>query len=330
MKITEFSPQEFEKLEEQWKILEKGIEMTWFQTYEWYKIVNSHFIAEKKKAPFRFGTYVLLSDDNEKPLMIAPIQIVKKGFYVKGIGLMKGFYFIGRQGYSDYLNFIYDEFKNEYLQEIFTFLVSKYGFNYFRLENISSKCSSYMALNDKSYGADRTDSLCMELPLENTFEDYKSTLSKSMRQNIRTANNRSERDSLTFSYKIYDKIDMETAKKLDSIRNQRLEQKESNRRSSMSLKAKLYTSGRDIVANSTSSIIDVMKENENCWCLTASAETTLPHSFIRSINPKTKRFIFFLQALTKNMSGISPESHSLSALSKTKYLTESPMSKQLT
>lgn len=305
MKISEFSPQEFEKLEAAWKTLEKGLEMTWFQTYDWYKVINRHFIAEKKKAPFRSGTYVLLSDDNDTPLMIAPVQIVNKGFYFKGIGMMKGFYFIGRQGFSDYLNFIYDEFKDEYLREILEYLSKKYGMTYCRFENISEKTSSYKSLND-NYGADRIDSLCLHLPLEDTFEDYKKILSKSMRQNIRTANNRSERDGLSFSFKILDHVDADMANKLNEVRNQRLGKKQSDTNSTLSTKAKVYNKCREALVNSTSEPIDVMNEIDKCWCLVAECNNEIAAFFYSVYKPENKTVYLLLAGVNTKYEWYSP------------------------
>ncbi len=306
MKISEFSPLDFEKLESSWKELEKGVEMTWFQTYNWYKIINRHFIAEKKKAPFRTGTYVLLSDDNGNPLMIAPIQIVKKGFCFKGIGLMKGFYFIGRQGFSDYLNFIYDKFDNEYLKTVFKYLSEKYGMNYFRFENISSNTSSYKALCDESYGADKVDSLCMTLPLKDSYEEYKKTLSKSMRQNIRTAYNRSARDGYSFSYRIENSITPEMADRLMSIRAQRLGKKQDDIRNSSSLQAKIYTKGRDAVVSFTADPIDVMKEIENCWCFLAECNGETAAFFYSVYKPENKTVYLLLAGVDKKYEWYSP------------------------
>lgn len=305
MKIKEFSPAEFESLEAAWKVLEKGLDMTWFQTYGWYKIINRHFMAEKKKAPFRKGTYILLTDDNDNPLMIAPVQIVKTGFFFKGIGLRKGFYFIGRQGFSDYLNFIYNNFKEEYLTEIFSYLKETYSLNYFCFENVSSKCESYRFL-EKTENAEKVDSLCMSLKLEDDFDAYWKKLSKSMRQNIRTANNRSQKDGYEFSYRILDKITAEKASELMSIRAQRLTQKQDAVWDSSSLQAKLYTKGRNALVNFTSKPIDVMNEIENCWCFLAECNNETAAFFYSVYKPENKTVYLLLAGVDKKYEWYSP------------------------
>ncbi len=305
MKIREYSPAEFNRLEISWKELQKGLDMTWFQTYEWYKIVNKHFIAEKKKAPFRKGTYILLTSDNGTPLMIAPIQIVKTGFYFKGIGLRKGFYFIGRQGFSDYLNFIYNDYKEEYLTEIFEYLKKTYSLNYFCLENVSSRCASYKYL-EKAENIEKIDSLCMTLKLEDDFDVYLKTLSKSMIQNIRTANNRSERDGYKFSYRILDKTDTEKASQLMAIRAQRLTQKQDAIWNSSSIQAKLYAKIRDILIKFTSKPIDVMNEIENCWCFLAECNNETAAFFYSVYKPENKTVYLLLAGVDKKYEWYSP------------------------
>lgn len=288
MKITEFSPQEFDKLEASWKLLEKGTDMTWFQTYDWYKIVNKHFIAEKKKAPFRFGTYVLLSDDNDKPLLIAPIQVIKTGFYFKGIGLRKGFYFIGRQGFSDYLNFVYNEFEDSYLDEIFKFLKNKYNSNFFCFENISYKCKSYTCLNKYQNIGQRLDSLCMCIELPDTFEEYHAKWTANMRHGINQAHHRMERDNMNFTYEIRHYIDDDFSKDLNKIRLERLKKKQDETYAALSSKAKVYTKVRDFIVDKTSVPIDIIEETDDCWCIVSKCDGDLAAFFYFQYKPENR------------------------------------------
>lgn len=287
MIITEYTPQDFGKLEEQWKILEKGVEMTWFQTYEWYKIVNSHFIAEKKKAPFRFGTYVLLSDDNGSPLMIAPIQVNKYGVFFKGIGIRKGFYFIGRQGYSDYLNFIYDEFKTEYVDEILEYLKQKYGSNPFCFENVSSKNSVYPYLASKS-GVEQVDSLCMRIVFPDDFEEYRMSLAKSVRRNMTTAFNRAAKNNLEFTYEIVRSLDEKTIEELREVYMPRYSKKNDRTFEGMSTQAKLYMKAREAIVNYSCVPVDVLTEIKDCWCLIIRCNGEIASFFYDVYRPENK------------------------------------------
>lgn len=287
MKISEFSPKEFDKIESAWKALEKGVEMTWFQTYEWYKIVNKHFIMEKKKAPFRFGTYVLLSDDDGKPLMIAPIQVVHIGFYVKRVGLRKGFYFIGRQGFSDYLDFVYDEFKDEYLGEILTFLKNKYKMDFFCFENISSKVSSYKYLKNIK-DVEQTDSLCMSLDVPDDYDTYHAKWTQNMRHGINQAYHRMEKDNIEITYEIVHSVDEKLAADLNLLRSQRLKKKQDEAFNALPTTGKIYTVFYDFLIKHITKPVDIMNETENCWCLISRCNGELGAFYYFEYKPENK------------------------------------------
>lgn len=266
MKIKEFAPNEFEELEKPWKALETGSEMTWFQTYEWYKILNKHFIDEKRKSPFRFGTYILILDDNDNPIFIAPIQVVKYGIFFKGIGIKKGFYFIGRQGYSDYLNFVYQDFNKDCIDLLFKYLKDKYKMNYFCFENVLSGTEIYNYL-DTFENKNRIDSLCMRLELMDDFEAYRSTLAKSVKRNLTTAFNRAKKNDLEFSYEIVESLDDAMVEELRNIYLPRYNKKNNRTFSDMSIQARVYTKCRDAIVNYANVPIDVLTEIPKCWCL---------------------------------------------------------------
>lgn len=266
MKIKEYTPQEFNSLEKYWKALETGSEMTWFQTFEWYKVLNDHFMAEKKKAPFRFGTYILFLDDDDAPLFIAPIQIVKYGVFFKGIGIKKGFYFIGRQGYSDYLNFIYQKFDKKYIDSLFKYLNEKYKMNYFCFENVLSGTEVYEYL-DSFENKNRIDSLCMKLDLMDDFEEYRATLAKSVKRNLTTAFNRAKKNDLEFTYEVATTLDDATIEELKNIYLPRYNKKNNRTYDDMSMQAKLYTKARDAIVRYSNIPVDVLTEIKDCWCL---------------------------------------------------------------
>lgn len=126
MNIRVYTPKQFAELEQPWKQLEYGKDMTVFQLYDWYKQLNKLYFREHTKNIFRTWIYVL-AEDEEKPIMIAPIQVIRLGAEFMGIGLERAFYFIGRQGYSDYLNFIYKDFSEKAVLCIFSYLQKTYG-----------------------------------------------------------------------------------------------------------------------------------------------------------------------------------------------------------
>lgn len=287
MKITEYLPEEFDKLESAWKKLEKGVEMTWFQTFDWYKIVNRHFMAEKKKAPFRSGTYILVSDDNGAPLMIAPIQIVKIGFYVKRVGVRKGFYFLGRQGFSDYLNFIYTDYSDEIVKEILKYLKNKYKINTFYFENVSSETGIYQTFQNIP-NVERTDSVCMRIVLPDNFEDYRMSLAKSVRRNMTTAFNRAKKNDLEFTYEIARNLDQKTIDELQEVYSPRYEKKQTRTFKGLSKQAQMYNYCREKIIKYTEIPVDVLTEIKDCWCLIAKCNGEIAAFFFSVYRPENK------------------------------------------
>ena len=73
--ISQFGPEHFNLLQDKWKYLESGCDMTIFQTFDWFKNINALYFKEPTKNLFRKWEYILIENDN-KPIMIAPIQII--------------------------------------------------------------------------------------------------------------------------------------------------------------------------------------------------------------------------------------------------------------
>lgn len=119
-----YSPNSFSELEHIWKRLEKGNDMTPFQSYDWYKGLNDLYKKERVKRIFRKWEYIVAFRFNE-PVLIAPIQIVNIGMQIKVIGLRRGFYLIGRSGYTDYANFIYKSFDKNAFEEVLEYLIQR-------------------------------------------------------------------------------------------------------------------------------------------------------------------------------------------------------------
>ena len=106
-KTEYYNIENFSKLESVWKELEKGEDMTSFQSYHWYQMLNECYVP--KDTPNYLSIYAVVKRDNEI-VLIAPLWIVKKTFKIVN---KKGIYFLGREGWSDYLNFIYKDFDDD-------------------------------------------------------------------------------------------------------------------------------------------------------------------------------------------------------------------------
>lgn len=118
--------------------------------------------------------------ENDAPKMIAPIMIVPVGGQYKSVGLSRGAYFIGRQGYSDYLNFIYKDFSEEACKEVFTYLRTQLKLKKCCFEQLFGTTKLYNFISSK-YNCSQSECYCAALILPETFDDYKKKLSKSTR-----------------------------------------------------------------------------------------------------------------------------------------------------
>ena len=207
----------FSNLESVWKDLEKGQDMTSFQTYRWYKMLNECYVP--KDTPNFLSIYAVVKRDNEV-ILIAPLWIVRKTF---GIVNKKGIYFLGREGWSDYLNFIYKDFDEDAMLFLLKDVTKKYKVTSYNFSELKENVQSYKFFNSNMKLKKNSMHTCVALKLPSTIDEYKKLLSKSSRQNIRTAHNRLKKDGLEVRFVFDDKdVDKE---KCRNIREQRFIEK---------------------------------------------------------------------------------------------------------
>lgn len=264
MKIVEFSPESFNELKLFWEQLEKGSDMTVFQSYAWYQWLNESLLKEKTKNKFRKCIYFLCLDEIGKPLIIAPVQIIKRSIYFKGIGLKRAVYFIGRKGYTDYLNFIYENFDEQVVKDLLRYIKNKYNIDKCVFENVLEETKFALLIQNEYEITTLTKGCCVALFLPETFDLYKSSLKKHAKQNIRTAINRQNRNELELNHTIVYEIDEALQDELLCIRAQRLKSK--NKRDIKKFSSKIYNCLRENVVckfNATQSIFNIYVPQ---WC----------------------------------------------------------------
>lgn len=277
MEIREFRPSEFSALEKHWRVLENGRDMTAFQQYGWYKIINGSYREEKAKRIFRKWLYLLVTD-NEKPLMIAPVQLVRAGIYFKGAGIRRGVYIIGRRTYSDYLNFIYKSFEPEAFNMITDYLKRRYHTSFYQLEQVLKATELYSHIHS-SYRAESHEIENVSVFLPESFEQYSKMLSKSSRQNIRTAINRAAKNGLNFKYEFTDNIDDGMIETFTEMRRERIRQKNEADLGGLPATHRIYLRLRELISSRFSVGHDVLKENYRPWCLLIKEKNTVAGFF---------------------------------------------------
>lgn len=184
------------QIEKEWKALQTGKEMTLFQTYEWFQMLQEHYIPEDTKL-FE-SIYAVVESDGE-PCMIAPLWIIKKTFRILN---QKGVYLLGRGSFSDYLNFVYQTFDAGAFDFLIKDLSKKYRVKYCTFEDFRESTSVYRHILDNYQITRNSEYSCVSLQLPSTSEEYHKMLSKNSRQNLRTANNRLKKDgkNLIFNF----------------------------------------------------------------------------------------------------------------------------------
>lgn len=185
---------DLERIQDEWKALETGEEMTLFQSYEWYQMLLEKYIPEDTK---NFESVYAVVKADEKACMIAPLWIIKRSFRILN---RKGGYIIGRFSFSDYLNFIYLTFDADAFDFLMKDLRRRYGIKKICFEDFRESTSIYQHVI-KSYSIIENKKFpCVTLQLPHTIEEYNKMLSKNSRQNLRTANNRLQKDGKTLIF----------------------------------------------------------------------------------------------------------------------------------
>lgn len=304
MDIKVFSPEEFDKIEYAWKKLENGPDMTAFQLYDWYKNINALYFKEKTKNLFRKWLYIL-AEENGEPLMIAPLQVIKFSIGYTQIGVPPAFYMIGRLGYTDYLNFIYKEFSEQTAEAILKFVSNKYKMKSFIFDQILESTSLYKFIEGK-YKTEKYVCPCASLTLPETFEEYKKILSKSTRQNIRTAINRQKRDGKNLTHELIYELDEETENTLMHIRAERLPLKKKHVYKNCSFAGKVYNHMRDVMVKLFAAEQNVIHENCNPWCFLVKEGERIAGFYWGITNDDKSEYYVILAGVEEDYAWYSP------------------------
>lgn len=198
--IELFDIDHFYLLEKEWKRLEIGAEMTVFQSFEWNRmLVNLCLLPDNKYYETRF--VVIKKDGNS--VLIAPFWVIKRNFRFVN---KRGIYFVGRQGWSDYLNCIYDDFDDEAFLFLLNEVSNIYNIFTFYFEELPESASVSGFIMNKFGGEIVKEDVCVSLELPLSVEEYLSILSKNAKQNLRTANNRIKKDNCDISFCFEDQL----------------------------------------------------------------------------------------------------------------------------
>lgn len=181
-------------LEFSWKKLIDSDNGPFYLSYEFHKLLYRNF-RWKKFLKWSFKGKKLMyvcSVKNNDIVAIAPLVLDHHN---------KTISFVGNLGEAGYNDFIYDEcISTEYLEDIIEYLkmqYTEYTFNLLDLRADSKLCQLY---NAKLYRD------CYKINVYKGYEEWLHSLSKNMRQTIRTAYNRLQNDNTDVSFIFTDKV----------------------------------------------------------------------------------------------------------------------------
>lgn len=179
------------------KIYLNNDEMTPYQSYEFLSISGK---GRADKEPLltlmlKDVNYVL-RDDKNRPVMIAPLLIGKD--HGKRVVQLRGQYTS-----AAYLNFLYNptECTYEMFDQLMSFICDDLAPCTFKLSKIPEK--SLMCSWIERKFADRyrqNTEECVTIRLPESYDEWFGSLSKSAKQNIRTAYNRMERENIEVNF----------------------------------------------------------------------------------------------------------------------------------
>ncbi|MBE6927928.1 MAG: GNAT family N-acetyltransferase [Ruminococcaceae bacterium] len=285
MIIKEFSPKDFDKLEPYWRELECGEEMTAFQTYDWYRMVNQNYLQSKMRYFFK-AFYILVLDQDGTPVMIAPLMLQKIKF---GNKFPKAIYFLGRETCTDYFSFIYKVCSIQAIDACFTYIKNTKKIRHFVLTRIREESTLYCALNS-SYKCVETSGECVALYPPATFEELTASWKKNFRNNYRNVVNRMHTDGVQFNTFVLSKVSQKQYQDIMTLHQERKKNKQKAAKEKMSFLGRLYNR----VIDFSSKPLPVLAEYPNLWIILTYHEERLIAFFYGPYekDKKTVRLLF--------------------------------------
>lgn len=190
--------------------------LTYSWILSWHKYTQGNIV---KKLGFGTAKYICTYDYNNDLVLIIPIIIRKNNAHILCLNSA-----------IDYYDFIYgDAINSEILKASFRYLKEKLNIKMINIPGLSCKSRTNELLAEIDDIIIDYQDIIPSLELRynyDSFEEYFDTLSKSMRQNIRTAYNRIRTDGLKYNMEyVKGKIDKPTATAVIQLHQLRVKSK---------------------------------------------------------------------------------------------------------
>lgn len=325
--IVDYPASALSELEHHWHKLEQGLDMTAFQTYDWHSTLFNLYKQEHVCKIFRSWRYILVLS-GEKPVLIAPLELRRFGIRYRYVGASRGVYFTGRMGHTDYLNFIYDSFNPQALQLLIDYVCKQYHMKRFCLERIPAWTQSFKWL-EETFKSEHQPVSCAALTLPNTFEEYRLSLSKSTRQNIRTAINRANRNGIILTHELVLNPDLELQNQLDVLNKQRLKKKSAASKRQMSIAGSIYCFCSMLLRKLFCAKPDVIHQSKNTFCFLVRDNQKIVSFFWGIYHLPTMEYYVILVGVDQDYEWYSPNISHLYTFIEEYYSTDKMMIKVL-
>lgn len=216
-------------LKEHWLSLQCGSDMTAFQTYDWYEMLEEEYQCNKLKKMASRICYMEVWQD-QMPVLIAPLHIQKHTMGIGDLGYKKSVYLLGMKGYTDYLNLIYDHISRETVEYLFYAIKNHTGQSTYRFVQIPENTEFAAILREyekKGMAAQFHFENCVKVCFPATPEEYAGKISKNLKSSLRRQTNKYEREGIDLVYDLIEGIcnDESVSKRIADIHNIRFKQK---------------------------------------------------------------------------------------------------------
>lgn len=191
---------DLDRLKDVWTPLEAGEEMTTFQTLEWHRLLIKEWEGWQLHALYS-EVYVYAAFEGRKPVMLFPAIVYTMTTKTKWFGSKKGVYLLGQGSYSDYMTPIYRSFSAEAFEAICSAIRREFPGYPICLNSVRADSQLAAYLSEKGVRRE-VFTVALAVKRKASVEEYKASLTKKTRANLRKAMNRIERDGLDFQLEI--------------------------------------------------------------------------------------------------------------------------------
>ncbi len=252
------SEEDLSVIEGIWRSIETGTEMTIYQSYDWNRLLIKEELS-KPLSRFLLSIYIYVIEDEKDAVVIFPIVVKKHSSNIRKKSRRKGIYLLGSGSYSDYLNVIY---KGTVKSDIFESVLSQIRNDFIGYEihiddiRQNTQFLSYLINSTNTF----TENIAVQVVKRSTLEEYTGELSKSVKQNLRTAKNRMNKDGMLYELMVLGRTDdLSLVDELRDIHIERMLEKNAQDRNGflprLELKYRIYKENHNnIISNSMKSM----------------------------------------------------------------------------